>query len=173
MRLGTAATLVYGALAGLCAETVTYPLEVIRRKMQLERVIAAREIAANPAASAIVHAVCSTLCNYSSMHVCMASRQRSGGNARQGPCASLVKKLRGTLCIDLRQPGPPPLNSGYMQGRTSFRKRLAMAIQMTTKDYGLRGLYAGIAPNALQVLPSAALGYYVYELMRVVLDVRE
>lgn len=48
-----------------------------------------------------------------------------------------------------------------------------MAIQMTTKDYGLRGLYAGIAPNALQVLPSAALGYYVYELMRVVLDVRE
>lgn len=57
MRLGTGATLMYGALAGLCAETVTYPLEVIRRKMQLERVLAARELAANPAASAIVHAV--------------------------------------------------------------------------------------------------------------------
>lgn len=57
MRLGTAATLLYGALAGLCAETVTYPLEVIRRKMQLERVLAAREVAANPAASVIANAV--------------------------------------------------------------------------------------------------------------------
>eukprot|EP00892_Ulva_mutabilis_P001214 jgi/Ulvmu1/11093/UM070_0008.1 len=113
MRLGTAATLLYGALAGLCAETVTYPLEVIRRKMQLERVLAAREIAANPAAAALAYA-----------------------------------------------------------GRASFRRRLAVAVHMSTKEFGLRGLYAGIAPNALQVLPSAALGYYVYEVMRVVLDVR-
>lgn len=65
------------------------------------------------------------------------------------------------------------VTAGRVQGRTSFRKRLAVALHMSTKDYGLRGLYAGIAPNALQVLPSAALGYYVYELMRVVLDVRE
>lgn len=57
MRLGTAATLLYGALAGLCAETVTYPLEVIRRKMQLERVLAARELARNPAAAIIANTV--------------------------------------------------------------------------------------------------------------------
>lgn len=57
MRLGTAATLLYGALAGLCAETVTYPLEVIRRKMQLERVLAARELARNPSAAIIANTV--------------------------------------------------------------------------------------------------------------------
>ncbi|KAK1265219.1 hypothetical protein QJS04_geneDACA017890 [Acorus gramineus] len=30
-------TLIYGAIAGACAETVTYPLEVVRRQLQLQR----------------------------------------------------------------------------------------------------------------------------------------
>ena len=60
-----------------------------------------------------------------------------------------------------------------MQGALSFRKRLLLAVRMSTKSYGVRGLYAGMLPNALQVLPSSALGYFMYEFMKVVLDVRE
>jgi Mitochondrial carrier protein len=48
-----------------------------------------------------------------------------------------------------------------------------VAFQMSTAKHGLRGLYAGMAPNVLQVLPSSALSYFTYELMKVVLDVRE
>jgi Mitochondrial carrier protein len=44
MRLSPRATLLFGATAGVCAEAVTYPLEVIRRKMQLERILAAQQI---------------------------------------------------------------------------------------------------------------------------------
>jgi hypothetical protein len=40
MRLSTGMTLLFGAMAGVCSEVVTYPLEVIRRKMQLERTLA-------------------------------------------------------------------------------------------------------------------------------------
>ncbi|WOL09125.1 hypothetical protein Cni_G17878 [Canna indica] len=36
-QLGPVWTLVYGAIAGVCSETVTYPLEVIRRQLQLQR----------------------------------------------------------------------------------------------------------------------------------------
>ncbi|XP_058068681.1 probable mitochondrial adenine nucleotide transporter BTL3 isoform X2 [Magnolia sinica] len=36
-ELGIVRALVYGAIAGACAETVTYPLEVIRRQLQLQR----------------------------------------------------------------------------------------------------------------------------------------
>ncbi|XP_073110834.1 probable mitochondrial adenine nucleotide transporter BTL3 isoform X3 [Elaeis guineensis] len=36
-ELGPIRTLIYGAIAGACAETVTYPLEVIRRKLQLQQ----------------------------------------------------------------------------------------------------------------------------------------
>lgn len=36
-ELGPAWTLAYGAIAGACSETVTYPLEVIRRQLQLQQ----------------------------------------------------------------------------------------------------------------------------------------
>ncbi|KAH9325613.1 hypothetical protein KI387_005791, partial [Taxus chinensis] len=36
MELGAVRTLVYGAIAGACAEIVTYPLEVVRRHLQLQ-----------------------------------------------------------------------------------------------------------------------------------------
>ncbi|XP_008782580.4 probable mitochondrial adenine nucleotide transporter BTL3 [Phoenix dactylifera] len=36
-ELGAIRTLIYGAIAGACAETVTYPLEVVRRQLQLQQ----------------------------------------------------------------------------------------------------------------------------------------
>lgn len=48
MKLSAATTLMFGAAAGVAAEIVTYPLEVIRRKMQLERTMAARRILQSP-----------------------------------------------------------------------------------------------------------------------------
>jgi hypothetical protein len=56
MKLGVATTLMFGALAGMSAEVVTYPLEVIRRKMQLERTLASRKAdsAVSPAATRLV-----------------------------------------------------------------------------------------------------------------------
>ena len=37
MEIGVVKTLIYGAVAGACAETVTYPLEVLRRQLQLQQ----------------------------------------------------------------------------------------------------------------------------------------
>ncbi|KAK6791920.1 hypothetical protein RDI58_011001 [Solanum bulbocastanum] len=36
LELGTVRTLVYGAIAGACAEAATYPFEVVRRQLQLQ-----------------------------------------------------------------------------------------------------------------------------------------
>ncbi|GKD32368.1 probable mitochondrial adenine nucleotide transporter BTL3 [Tanacetum coccineum] len=36
MELGTVRTLIYGAVAGCCAEAATYPFEVVRRQLQLQ-----------------------------------------------------------------------------------------------------------------------------------------
>lgn len=52
-------------------------------------------------------------------------------------------------------------------------KRIMLAYRMSTKTHGMRGLYAGMGPNAVQVLPSSALGYCTFEVMKVLLDVRE
>jgi hypothetical protein len=36
LEIGTFRTLLFGAIAGACAETVTYPLEVVRRAQQMQ-----------------------------------------------------------------------------------------------------------------------------------------
>ncbi|CAA6665034.1 unnamed protein product [Spirodela intermedia] len=91
LELGTVRTLLYGAIAGCCAEAATYPFEVVRRHLQMQV-------------------------------------QATKLNAF-ATCAKIVE-----------------------QG-------------------GVPALYAGLIPSLLQVLPSAAIGYFVYEFMKIVLKV--
>ncbi|KAK9053411.1 hypothetical protein SSX86_030045 [Deinandra increscens subsp. villosa] len=91
MELGTVRTLIYGAIAGCCAEAATYPFEVVRRQLQMQ--------------------------------------------------------VRATK----------------MSAAATFLKIVDQG--------GIPGLYAGLTPSLLQVLPSAAISYFVYELMKIVLKV--
>ena len=50
-------------------------------------------------------------------------------------------------------------------------QRLAFATASIVRVQGLGGLYSGIVPNMLQVLPSAALSYFTFETMKQVLRV--
>jgi hypothetical protein len=53
-------------------------------------------------------------------------------------------------------------------GMNTFR----IAAGQILKSEGVRGLYAGIWPTVLQVLPNAALSYYAYEYFKALLDVK-
>ena len=55
-------------------------------------------------------------------------------------------------------------------GRRALR-RMTATVRIITKNHGLRGLYIGCLPSVAQVLPSAALGYYSYEMFKIWLDV--
>nr|GEX82707.1 probable mitochondrial adenine nucleotide transporter BTL3 [Tanacetum cinerariifolium] len=91
MELGTVRTLIYGAVAGCCAEAATYPFEVVRRQLQLQ--------------------------------------------------------VRAT------------------------KMSAAATFLSIVEQGGIPALYAGLTPSLLQVLPSAAISYFVYELMKIVLKV--
>ncbi|OMO94322.1 Mitochondrial carrier protein [Corchorus olitorius] len=91
LELGPVRTLLYGAIAGACAEVATYPFEVVRRQLQLQ---------------------------------VQASKM-------------------GALATGLR----------------------------IVEQGGIPALYAGLIPSLLQVLPSAAISYFVYEFMKIVLKV--
>ncbi|KAL9245749.1 hypothetical protein vseg_019365 [Gypsophila vaccaria] len=91
LELGPIRTLIYGAIAGACAEAATYPFEVVRRHLQLQV-------------------------------------QESKMNAV-------------ATCVKIVEHG------------------------------GVPALYAGLIPSLLQVLPSAAISYFVYECMKIVLEV--
>ncbi|XP_004237388.1 probable mitochondrial adenine nucleotide transporter BTL3 isoform X1 [Solanum lycopersicum] len=91
LELGTVRTLVYGAIAGACAEAATYPFEVVRRQLQL-------------------------------------------------------------------------------QVRATKMSTLATTLKIVEQG-GIPALYTGLTPSLLQVLPSAAISYFVYEFMKIVLEV--
>ncbi|KAL5558998.1 hypothetical protein UlMin_035209 [Ulmus minor] len=91
LELGPLRTLLYGAMAGACAEAATYPFEVVRRQLQLQ--VQATRLSA------------------------------------LATCVKIVE-----------------------QG-------------------GIPALYVGLIPSLLQVLPSAAISYFVYEFMKIVLEV--
>ena len=49
--------------------------------------------------------------------------------------------------------------------------RMAATLRAILKRRGLSGLYTGCVPSCLQVVPSAALGYYSYEMFKLLLGV--
>ncbi|KAJ9166593.1 hypothetical protein P3X46_021319 [Hevea brasiliensis] len=91
LELGPIRTLLYGAVAGACAEAATYPFEVVRRQLQL-------------------------------------------------------------------------------QVRSTKMSALATCVKIVEQG-GIPALYSGLIPSLLQVLPSAAISYFVYEFMKIVLEV--
>ena len=101
-ELGAGRTLLYGGAAGVAAECSVYPLEVVRRRLQLARLAAL------------------------------------GG--REGGLAVLASGGGGA---------PIPTMLAHI-----------------LRTEGLRGLYWGILPTALQVMPSAAISYYVFEVCK-------
>ena len=50
-------------------------------------------------------------------------------------------------------------------------RRMTMTLNVIVKKKGLAGLYVGAAPSVMQVLPSAALGYYSYEMFKLLVGV--
>ncbi|EEF31129.1 probable mitochondrial adenine nucleotide transporter BTL3 [Ricinus communis] len=57
-----------------------------------------------------------------------------------------------------------------MQVRATKMNALATGVKIVEQG-GIPALYAGLVPSLLQVLPSAAISYFVYELMKIVLEV--
>jgi hypothetical protein len=127
--LPAAFTLLYGALAGAASEVCIYPLEVLRRRMQIQ---------SSPGAAA--------------------------GGAAAGGAAALLRH---------HAPGAAPSAAAAAGGggaaaaaawRASSRAawaRIAVAAASIWREGGAAGFYAGIRPSLLQVLPSAALSYWV------------
>ena len=50
-------------------------------------------------------------------------------------------------------------------------KNMFHGIYVVGKNEGIGALYAGLIPNYAKILPSAAISFYVYELMKQVFDI--
>lgn len=107
--VSTLALLLIGALAGAAAQAAAHPLDVVRRRMQME-----------------------------------GFRQRFGsGGGKKGDGA----------------PVKPPITN------------LVGGIYSIVKDEGFGCLFKGLGPACFEKVPSTAIGYYIYEAMKVTMKV--
>ena len=136
-ELPAAFTLLYGAVAGAAAEVCVYPLEVLRRRMQLQCAPgAAGAGAAGAGGGAAAAAVL--------RHHAAPAAAAWGGAGGAGAAAAAEWSARSAAAW----------------------ARIAGAAAAIWREGGAAGFYAGLRPSLLQVLPSAALSYWVYEAVK-------
>jgi hypothetical protein len=135
-------SLLYGALAGAAAETFLYPLEVIRRKMQLQSMAAGAAVLSSPGNAAAAAAAAPNLLRQHGLKAASGALVPSGAGVGSFGAAGVPGTAVG---------------------------RIAAACSAIIRADGFAGFYAGLLPNMLQVLPSAALSYGTYESVKQVL----
>ena len=113
--------LVYGGLAGIAAATSVYPMEVLRRRLQLIQAA-----------------------------------------TRNGSLDAYVAGIAGAMAKGAKMGGPGAMAAGGVRTFGNLRS-LTSLFDFIVRKEGLKGLYLGLLPTACQVLPSAAISYYIFE----------
>ena len=132
----------YGALSAAAGELIVYPLEVVRRRMQLQSMAAAgaARAAAKVGGGGVVAAAA----------------------ARTGPAeAAAAVSAAGAALTH---------TASAAKSGGSFAQAWAVGKAIFRAE-GFRGFYAGMGPNLLQVLPGAAITFYTYDTLKALLDV--
>ena len=114
--------LLYGGLAGVLAELVVYPLETVRRQLQMQ-----------------------------------TARYGGAGRGSAWLRARHARLVGGSSAV-------------ARAGRAAVRAR-RMAMFLVRNGGGPGRLYLGAAPSALQILPSAALSFFLFQQMKLLLSV--
>ena len=65
-------------------------------------------------------------------------------------------------------PTESPVRSKSVQERAPG---MIQTLQTIAREEGIKGLYRGILPNFMKVLPAVSIGYLVYERLKAILGV--
>ncbi|GLC45939.1 hypothetical protein PLESTF_000714600 [Pleodorina starrii] len=160
-------TLLYGAMAGAASELIVYPLEVIRRKMQLQSMALASMRQLGGGGGMHPHHHHPNLFGPAGPASASAAAAAAGGRLAAAahhhhhmlPYHLGAQRLMATL-------------SAAAVANSPGLARVAAAVSAILSIDGPRGFYSGLLPNMLQVLPSAALSYYTYDTLKTVLGAR-
>lgn len=142
-------SLVCGASAGLAAQTLTYPLDVVRRREQASDLLRGtqREFFAVP------------------LHTPVPSAAARGGVAAAAATATTVPSgataaasFPSAVVASLRGGSSPP----------TVRRRLSItkAIAVIVREEGVRGLYRGLSLTFFKTAPGIAVSFTVYDALK-------
>lgn len=143
-------SLACGASAGLAAQTLTYPLDVVRRREQASDLLRGtqREFFAVPLRTPVASAAAGG-----------AIGTAAAGAATSAPAgATATASLPSAVVASLRGGGSAPT----MRRRLSITK----AISVIVREEGLRGLYRGLSLTFFKTAPGIAVSFTVYDALK-------
>ena len=149
-------TIACGASSGLASSLVTFPLDLVRRRIQAQGAILEAQAEAEAAATAASAA--------SSMH--FSSAQGSGVGVGVGAGRAGSGLIGGGHSGSSGSSGGGTTSSGARHtGMRMIDSSLSMARSIYAK-HGFGGFYRGIVPELVKVVPGVAITFSVYEALK-------
>ncbi|KAM1163495.1 hypothetical protein FF1_023178 [Malus domestica] len=185
-NVSTATRLVSGGLAGAVAQTVVYPMDLVKTRIQTytgegRRIPSlrtlSRDIWVQEGPRAFYKGVVPSLLGivpYAGIDLAAYETLKDMSKkyiVHDGEPGALVQLGCGTVSGALGATCVYPLQvvRTRMQAHTEYMG-MGDVFRRTFQHEGLRGFYKGIFPNLLKVVPSASITYMVYESMKKSLD---
>jgi len=188
-QVGIGIRFLAGAFAGSCSQTSIYPMEVLKTRLALGRTGEYRNMidcamqvyqkdgfrvffkGLTPGIIGVIPYAGIDLCVYETLKVTWLARHAEDGQdpsalvlllcgAMSSSCGQLVSYPFALVRTKLQAQTTDPTFTGIRaEGMRDMFKQIV-------EQNGYRGLYRGLAPNFLKVLPAVSISYLVYEKTR-------
>ncbi|XP_024376863.1 calcium-dependent mitochondrial ATP-magnesium/phosphate carrier protein 3 isoform X2 [Physcomitrium patens] len=191
-EIGTLGRLVSGGTAGAIAQTIIYPVDLLKTRLQCHNepgrapqlVKFTRDILVQegprafyrgllPSLLGIIPYAGIDLATYETLK--LKSRHLLPPETEPGPilhlCCGTFSGALGATCVYPLQLIRTRLQAQTLKSAVRYTG-MADAFRRTYRNEGIRGFYKGWLPNMLKAVPSASITYLVYEDMKIRLSIK-
>jgi len=177
-----------GSIASMCGTALTHPVDTLRSRVSGTGMLLGdcwKQLIANEGYGALWKGLGANMVrvapygaiNFYVYDACKSLYRRQFGE--KAKMSAVPTMCFGALAGAAAQTGVYPLEmiqrriqvAGMKKGGTLAYKNMFQGIYVVGKNEGIGALYAGLLPNYAKILPSAAISFYVYELMKQMFDI--
>ncbi|RAL37939.1 unnamed protein product [Cuscuta campestris] len=179
-KLPVPASLIAGACAGVSSTLVTYPLELVKTRLTVQRGVydglldafvkilkegGPRELyrGLTPSLIGVVPYAATNYCAYDTLRKAYRKifKQEKIGNMETLLIGSLAAAISSTATFPL-EVARKQMQVGAVSGRQVY-KNLIHALATILEQEGVPGLYRGLGPSCMKLVPAAGISFMCYE----------
>ncbi|VFQ97768.1 unnamed protein product [Cuscuta campestris] len=179
-KLPVPASLIAGACAGVSSTLVTYPLELVKTRLTVQRGVydglldafvkilkegGLRELyrGLTPSLIGVVPYAATNYCAYDTLQKAYRKvfKQEKIGNMETLLIGSLAAAISSTATFPL-EVARKQMQVGAVSGRQVY-KNLIHALATILEQEGVPGLYRGLGPSCMKLVPAAGISFMCYE----------
>lgn len=185
-KLPVPASLIAGACAGVSSTLVTYPLELVKTRLTVQRGVYEGLLDAfvkilkeggpgelyrglTPSLIGVIPYAATNYCAYDTLRKAYTKvfKQEKIGNMETLLIGSLAAAISSTATFPL-EVARKQMQVGAVSGRQVY-KNLIHALATILEQEGVPGLYRGLGPSCMKLVPAAGISFMCYEACKKIL----